>query len=348
MTRTVEFLFRIVRNGADYAMLYPIQGNAPTLYLDGNKTISMALRGSFVDPGPEVNFLTDRIRPEVVIDGATYQLGLLLPAKMETVITETGHYLNIQAYDQCWLLQTTMTSTITTFAKNSKYMTAIDSLLDAGGIPLSLITDSSYTMARLREDWLPGTNYLSIINGLLEEIDYNHVWFNLNGYAVIAPDPDPQTAPVQHVLTEDDVHSLLIRSASIGSDIYSTPNVFIVCCSNFSKAGSTATAVNEDMGSPTSVPRRGRRIVSVRQVGEVPSQEALQAIANRDMNRSILRTDTISVSTGILPDFGINEAVALNINGEMSVCIERGWTMQMKPGGTMTHRMERVTPNYEQ
>ena len=348
MTRTVEFVFHIVRDGADYALLHPIQSGAPSLYLDGDKTISMALRGEFVDPGPEVNFLTDRIRPEVIIDGITYPLGILLPAKVETVITETGHHLSIQAYDQGWLLQTTMTENITTFAINTKYMTAIDSLLDAAGVAAALITDCSYTMTRAREDWMPGTNYLSIVNELLDEINYNHIWFNPEGFAVLAPDPDPQSTQVRHVLDENDVKTLLIRDASIGSDFYSTPNVFIYCCSNFKTSPITATAINDDPRSPVSVPRRGRKIVTVRQVNEVPSQDTLQAIADQAMKRSMLRTESISVSTGILPDFGINEAVALNINGETSICIERGWTMQMKPGGTMTHKMERVAANYDQ
>lgn len=348
MTRTVEFAFHIVRDGADYAMLHPIQNGAPSLYLDGEKNISMALRGDFVDPGPEVNFLTDRIRPEVRIDGIPYPLGILLPVKVETVITETGHHLSIQAYDQCWLLQTTMTEAISNFAINTKYVDVIDSLLDAAGVTTSLITDSSYALTRAREDWMPGTNYLTIVNKLLEEINYNHIWFNLEGVAVAAPDPDPQSVPIRHILNEDDVQTLLIRDANIGSDFYSTPNVFIYCCSNFRKTPITATAINNDMKSPVSVPRRGRKIITVRQVDDVPSQDALQAIADQAMKRSMLRTESISVSTGILPDFGINETVALNINGESSVCIERGWTMQMRPGGTMTHKMERVSANYDQ
>ena len=347
MTRTVEFIYHIIRDGADYSVLYPIQSSTPSLYLDGSKTISMALRGDFVDPGADINFLTDRIRPEVIINGTAYPLGIFLPAKVETVITETGHHLSIQAYDQGWLLQTTMSESITTFAINTKYMTAIDSLLDLAGIPSSLITDSSYTMTRTREDWMPGTNYLSIINELLDEINYNHIWFNMEGFAVVAPDPDPQSVQVRHVLDEDDVKSLLIRDASIGSDLYSTPNVFIYCCSNFKTSPITATAINDDPRSPVSVPRRGRRIVTVRQINEVPSQEVLQDIADRAVKQSMLRTESVTVSTGILPDFGINEAVALNINGETSVCIERGWTMQMKPGGTMTHKMERVAANYD-
>ena len=347
MTRTVEFRYRIIRDYADYSFIYPIQGGAPSLYLDGSRTISMALRGDFVDPGPEVNFLTDRIRPEVIIDGITYPLGVLLPAKVETVITETGHHLSIQAYDQGWLLQTTMTETISKFASGTKYIEVIDSLLDAAGIGMSLITDSSLTLNRLREDWMPGTNYLSIINELLDEINYRHIWFDMNGYAVIAPDPDPQSAPIRHVLDEKDVKSLLIQNASINSDFYSLPNVFVYCCSNCNHSAITATAINNDLGSPISVPRRGRKIYSVTRVNEVASQDVLQQFADRAMNQSLLRTDSITVSTGIIPDFGINEAVALNIDGEMSTCIERGWTMQLTPGGTMTHKMERVVANYD-
>lgn len=347
MTRTVEFIFRVVRGGSDCAELHPIQGQTPSLYLDGNKTISMALQGSFVDPGPDVDFLTDRIRPEVVIDGIAYPLGLLLPAKVETVITETGHHLSIQAYDQCWLLQTAMTEEISSFASGSKYIDAINSLLGSAGIGLALITDCSYTMTRLRQDWLTGTKYLTIINELLDEINYNHIWFDLNGYAVIAPEADPQTGQISHTIDELDVKSLLIRDASVGTDLYSTPNVFICCCSNFDQTSITATATNNDLGSPISVPRRGRKIYSVKQVKEVASQEVLQQIADLELQKSLLRTESITVRTGILPNFGINELVALNINGETSVCIERGWTMQMTPGGTMTHKMERVMANYD-
>ena len=347
MTRTVEFIFHIVRDGADYARLYPIQGSAPSLYLDEGKTISMALRGSFVDPGPDVNFLNDRIRPEVIIDGTAHQLGLLLPTKVDTVITETGHYLSIQAYDQCWLLKTTMTESITSFAKDTKYLTVIDSLLDAAGIGVSLVTDASYTLTRLREDWMPGTSYLTIVNELLEEINYNHIWFDLNGHAILAPEPDTQSGQIQHMLDETDVTSLLVRDASVETDFYSTPNVFVYICSNCDKVCITSTAINNEMGSPVSVPRRGRKIYSVNQVKEVASQAVLDDIAEQAMKRSMLRAESITVTTGILPDFGINELVALNIDGELSVCIERGWTMQMAPGGTMKHRMERVMANYD-
>lgn len=345
MTRTIEFLFHVVRDGADYAVLYPLPGRAPTLCLDESKLIRMALQGDFIDPGPDVNFLTDRIRPEVIIDGITYPLGIFLPTKVETVITETSRYLTIQAYDQCWLLQTTAIEDYVDFSNGSKYLAAIDSLLESAGIGISIVTKNNYAFTRQRSDWLPGTNYLTIINDLLKEINYSRIWFDFNGFAIVAPEPDPQTGPIKHTLDSDDVKSLLFLNSSVGSDMFSTPNVFVYTCSNFDKTVMTATAVNNDMDSPISVPRRKRKIYSVNHVDDVPDLTVLQALADQAVTRTRLRTETIKVNTGIHPDFGLNDLIALNINGDMSVCIERGWTMQMTHGGTMTHRMERVSAN---
>lgn len=307
----------------------------------------MALRGDFVDPGPEVNFLTDWIRPTVVIDGTEHPLGLLIPVKVSIIYTESGHHLSIQAYDQCWLLQTNCIEDSLNISSGTKYTTVIDGLLDRAGIGLSLITPSNLTMTRIRNDWMPGTNCLKIINDLLDEMNYGHIWFDLNGYAVVAPDADPQNNQIRHTLDDTDIHSLLIRDANVDSDYYSTPNVFICYCCNFEQSPMIASAINMDTASPISVPRRGRKIYSISQVKDVASQNVLQAIADRALNRSRLRTETIKVSTGILPDFGINENIALQIDGKMSVCIERGWTMQLVPGGTMTHTMERTMANYD-
>ena len=342
MIRSVEFIFRITRNDADYAMLYPIEGSPPTLTLAESKTIRMAMNGVFADPGPDVDFLTDRIRPFVVINGTEYPLGVLLPAKVEKIITQTGHHLRIQAYDQSWLLQTTATESEVYFDTGTKYLTAIDSLLESVGIGLAIVTYNDYSFTRTREDWLPGTNYLTIINDLLEEMNYGKIWFNLDGMAVLAPEPDLLTGRVEHILDEDDVSSLLIPDGSISNDLYSTPNVFVYICSNFENSLLSATAINNSLGSPISVPRRKRKIYSINQVKDVPSADVLQDIADKAMNRSLIHTDTITVSTGILPGFGLNELVSRKIDGELSVCIERGWNMKMAPGGTMTHRMERL------
>lgn len=346
MIRTVEIQFRVVRDGADYSQIYPIEGAAPTVYLDESKIIRMSLRGDFVDPGDSVDFLTDRIRPVLIIDGEEHNLGLFLVCSANRVITETQRYISIEAYDQCWLLKTTIIPEDLAFAQNKTYMYCIKQILDASGIGLRMIAESSKALTRKREDWMPGANYLTVINDLLDEINYSHVWFDLNGIAIIAPEPDPLSTPVSHVLREADAKSLLLLDAQESSDYYSAPNVFVVYCANFDKTGVCASAENDDMSSPVSVPRRGRKIYSVTKVKDYPDIATLKDIAQRQANRSILRCENVTVKTGLLPGFNLNDIVGLEIDGSMSLCVERGWTMELVPGGTMTHRMERAAVNY--
>lgn len=346
MIRTVEILFRVVRDGADYSQLYPIANSTPTVYLDEKSQIRMALRGDFIDPGDTINLFTDRIRPVLCIDGEEHPLGLFLVASSRKVITATGHYLSIEAYDQCWMMQTIVVDDVFFYYHTRTYMFCIKDILDKTGIGLRLITDTSLGLTRDRYDWLPGTNYLTILNDLLDEINYAHLWFDMNGTAIIAPEPDPLSTPVKHILSENDIRSLLLLDAQAESDYYSAPNVFVAACSNFEKKGINAVAMNDDMNSPFSVTRRGRKIYSVTRVKDVPDTTTLQAIAQKMANRSILRTEKITVKTGLLPDFGLNDIVGLEIDGEMSVCVERGWTMELIPGGTMTHKMERTAVIY--
>lgn len=346
MIRTVEILFRVIRDGADYSQLYPIANSVPTVYLDEKSQIRMALRGDFVDPGDKINLLTDRIRPVLCIDGEEHPIGLFLVASSQKVITATGHYLSIEAYDQCWMLQTNVVSDVFYYYHNRTYMSCIKDILDRTDVGLRLITETSLAITRDRYDWMPGTSYLTILNDLLDEINYAHLWFDMNGTAIIAPEPDPLSTPVKHILSENDIRSLLLMDAQAESDYFSAPNVFVAVCSNFARIGISATAMNDDMSSPFSVTRRGRKIFSVTRVKDVPNIDTLKAIAQKLANRSILRTETITVKTGLLPDFGLNDIVGLEIDGEMSICVERGWTMELMPGGTMTHKMERTAAIY--
>ena len=55
--------------------------------------------------------------------------------------------------------------------------------------------------------------------------------------------------------------------------------------------------------------------------------------------------EIISVETALLPGYGVGDVTALHYDDINSVCIERGWEMELKTGGTMRHRLERVVYN---
>ena len=340
--RNLSFRYRLLRNGGNYGLLEPIEGRWPTIRMDDGGEIKTSLSGSFAPPDFEVEWLKDEIQPELIIDGEAYPLGIFLPATVEAIRDETTVSLRIEAYDRGWLVRDYKAETVPYFAAGTNYLSAVGSLLHTAGIGLVSQKATALALTEAREDWSPGTGYLEIANELLREINYKDVWFDDSGMARLEPFEDLSAANIKHTLDEKDVKSLLLPTISRSTDVYSAPNVFICICSNPDKeSGMTATAVNTSAQSPLSVGRRGRRIVQVTQVRNVASQEELQALADRQLTDSLIGGEIIRVETGLLPGFGVGDVTALRYGDVFAVCREREWTMELSPGGTMTHVLER-------
>lgn len=346
MTRTISFRYVIVRDGADYMEIYPMEGSAPTIRMDDGGEIKTSLSGSFADPGDAVSWLSDRIRPEMTLDGVTYPLGIFLAASVRTQADDTQKYVSIEAYDQCWILRDTKAESLPYFASGTKYLAAVQSLLTDAGISLVNATPSDAVLADAREDWDIGTSYLEIINQLLSEINYKPIWFDHDGMAILEPASTPSAENIEHTLDDTNVKSMLLPRISAEIDAYQAPNVFVVVCSNADKAaGMVAKAENTNPQSPLSIARRGRRIVTVEQVDNIADQAELQTYANRLRNESMISGETIEVTTGLLPGFGVADVVALRYGDLFTICIEHSWSMQLQVGGSMRHSLEKVVIN---
>lgn len=342
MTRTVDVIFRMIRENADLCDLQAVSDAVPTLRMNADSSIHMSFAGDFVAPEEDINWLTDELKPILVIDGTEYPLGILAVATVETLANEYGSRIHLEAYDRSWYLKDTQTQSLLYFPSGGKYTDDLNYLLTQAGITNQRLTPSDITLQTAREDWSIGTDFLTIINELAEEINYYHIWFDSNGFAVIEPETDPETGEISHILDASNVMSLMLPEVQISMDYFSSPNVFTVLMINPDKSLMKATAINDDPQSPISVPRRGRRIMKTVTVKNIGSQACLQAMADGMCSKSKLRTDKIMVKTALLPGFGLNELTALNYGGESSICIQKGWTMELATGGTMTHNLERV------
>lgn len=356
--RNISFNYVVVRGGADYGYLMPAENSTPTIMMDGEGEIKTSLRGQFCktvfdyfgnpDPALDINWLSDLIRPEIVIDGVIHSLGVYIPTTVEEVFDASGiNMLNysVEAYDRCWLLKNTIPSQVF-FEHGVKYLTAIQALLTASGVALIAATDSSATIQEDRSDWNIGTDCLTIVNQLLSEINYNPVWFDHDGAAILEPASEPLAINIEHTLDADDPDTLIIPGLRKTTDIYNAPNAFLCVCNNADKDGvMTALAENTNPQSPLSISRRGRRIMTVVNVDNIASQEELQAYANRIRNESMITGETITVQTGILPGFGVNDVTALSYGDTFAVCLESAWSMDLSVGGKMTHTLEKVVVN---
>ena len=346
MTRTVDFRFVVMRDGSDLLEIHPIEGGSPTIRMDDSAEIKMSLTAVFV-PDARVDWLNDRIRPEMIVDGVSYPLGIFLPATVRHEDTEQTRSISMEAFDLCWLLRDTKAEQPVVFASGTLYTTAVQQLLTQAGIALVSVTANTATLTEVRV-WEIGTSYLEIANELLSEINYKPLWFNAEGMAILEPKQAPTAENIRHTLDGGDVRSLLLPQMTRETDIYQAPNVFVVSVGNPDKGTNmTAKAENTQPDSPLSIARRGRRIVQFVKLNNIASQNELQAYADNLVRESLYIGETVEVTTGIFPGYGVADVIALNMGEVFSICIEHSWTMNLQVGGEMRHTLERVVYQYE-
>lgn len=357
--RDLDFNYVIVRNGADFGKIWPAQNAAPVVRMNEEGEIKSSLSGEFLPTvfdfsnrpmaGEEVDWLSDQIRAEMIINGTVHPVGVFLPSTIQEAedVDGTGlKILHVEAYDRCWQVKDCITTSSQYFAAGTGYINAVTQLLTAAGITLVSAISNSSTLAEAREDWNFGTSYLSIINQLLSEINYKPLWFNGSGVAVLEPAFVPSAVNVTRILDATDPETLVHAGLTKQTDVYSAPNVFLCVCSNADKeAPLVAIGENTNPQSALSIQKRGRRIMKVVQVDNIASQTELQAYADRLVNDSLTTGETITVTTGLLPGFGVDDVVSLRYGENFDICIERGWTMELRVGGKMSHILEKVVLN---
>lgn len=347
--RSIGFNYRVLRNGADFGRICPVDGGWPRIRMDGSGEIKTSLSGTFLPPDADVDWFGDEIAPEMILDGETYPLGIFRPATVTPREDAAGKSLIIEAYDRSWLARDSRTDTRQYFAEGTNYAEAAASMLAASGIGLVSTVATPLTLAEAREDWEIGTSRLQIANELLSEIGYKGVWFDSSGIARIEPYETISAENIRHTISDRDVKSLLLPGIARTTDIFNSPNVFMVICSNPDKQdGMSATAENTAMQSPLSIQRRGRRIVQVTRVNNIATQQELQAYADRQLTDSLISGEKIQVSTGLLPGFGVGEVTALQVGDVFAICRETAWTMELQAGGRMSHTLERQVLNIDQ
>lgn len=356
--RTIDFAYHVLRNNAFFGFLHAPMDRGNVLRMDDSGEIKMSLSGTFsplvtdVDGNPvEADFLSDEIRPMLIIDGTEHALGVYGVSKAVPSETNGVSRLQIEAFDRCWEVRDTYTETLLHFDAGTNYITAIESLLIAAGITIILATPTDAVLAEAREDWEIGTSHLTIVNQLLGEINYNQLWFTPEGNAVLEPASVPKAENIEHTMSDMPEELLegavkidrMLPSISRETDVYSAPNVFLCICSNPDKSGPmVAKAENTNPQSPLSIQRRGRRIMKVVRVDNIASQAELQAYVDRLRDESMIGGETIRVTTALQPGYGAADVVAIKYGELSAICIERAYTMELAVGGKMTHELERV------
>ena len=362
MIRHEQVRFKVLRRGGDYAYLYAT--STPNLSCKSSGEIKMSLRGEFRPDAydargraVDVDWLSDEIKPILIIDGEEHSLGVLSPSTVTVEKTNTGESVNIEAYDRCWNVRDTKIESILHLSQGAKYTDVIEQRLTASGIGAIITAPAAAVLAEDREDWNVGTSNLTIVNDLLKEINYKQLYFNSDGVAMLEPKASATAANIKHILStkkqevrDPKTIGIIPLSLNITSktDIYNAPNVFVCVCANPDKSGiMIARAENTNPQSPLSTLRRGRRIVDFENVSNIASQDELENYTDQKRNRSMITGEVITCETLLYPGFGVEDVTAIQTDTLNGLCVETEWEMELKPGGRMHHTLERVVINLD-
>jgi len=339
VTRTYSHRVEILRGGARVGEIKSIE--APTIDVSATAAIKASMAGTFCY-SPLLEPLQDELKIYLTINGVEYPMGVYLISNVRDEYEDGAHHISIEAYDRCYRVQQARTESVLHLSAGANYVETVKGLLTAAGIAMVVAAPTDNVLATDREDWQTGTDYLTIVNELLGEINYQELWFSADGYAMLQPINNPTAENVDHTYTAGEGASVLLPEMTAETDAYDKANVFVVICSNPDyPAPMVATAVNDSLLSPFSTVRRGRRITSVTRVNNIANQTELQAYAQRLMYESMMATETLTLRTAVLPGHGVNDVVAIIHPQAQGIYQEVGWSATLAPGQEMTHELRR-------
>ncbi len=296
--------------------------------------VKMTLSGTF-HKNDEVDFLNDYIRPMLYENGKWVPLGVFMVANASENYVDDSGMVQIDGRDCSALAQRQTLEGAYVIPAGELYTQVVQQLLYQCGIDRVRCVQSSARLATDRADWEIGTSILEIINQLLLEINYDDLWFDSDGYARIEP-PATIESGVKHEYYADET-SILEAEYSIESNAYSSYNVFIAVVSSPDlEAPLYAIAENDDPASPLSTTRRGRVPMPVINLDNIASQEDLQVYVDKIRNQSITSTETVEFTTAVTYH-GVGDYFYLNHHNAKGIWKETEWTMEMGPGGMMSH-----------
>lgn len=339
--REVAYRYQVLRDGVPYAELEAT--GAPTVRFQSGSVITRSFSGVLRKPLAQINWFTDRLRPQMRLDGAWHNLGVFVVSSIVETYENGASWLNVEAMDRALLVNQVSTEGLLHLSAGSRYLEVIKQLLMEAGITSVLADENADVLATDREDWSEGTSYITIINALLGEIAFDPLWFDADGIARLTRYTEPSAENIGHVYRSDE-HSVIAGKCSVTQDIYSPVNVFKAIVSNADLAEPmTAVSVNDSATSPISTVSLGRRILApIVRLDNIASQEALQDYADRLRFQSQLADEKTMFTTANLPDHGYMDIVALEHERLSGVYQETDWTMTLSHSGQMTHKAKRM------
>ncbi|MBQ2277388.1 MAG: hypothetical protein II333_02360 [Clostridia bacterium] len=313
----------------------------PVLTQDTDSELKTSLKGTFF-AYTGVNFLTDRLHVTIDLNGTVYPLGIFCVTTETPRRTDGLALADIEAYSLLYVLKQCKLENRLFYPKGTAYTAIVQELLADAGFTNYAVDSSDLTLSTDREDWEIGTEYLSIINGLLREMNYNDLWVTVSGQIRASAYTAPSLDSITHIYTAGR-DSIIKENYTVTGDYYGKANVFIVICDHPELDETLrAESVNDSASSPYSTVNLGRRVPVIEYVDNTPSQAELQRYADNLKAKSHQTNEVIEFVTAIVPTHSAYDTVLVDVGGVTGVYRETGYEITLGASGEMKHTGARI------
>lgn len=319
-------------------------GNEPVMTISRDAVLHRSMQGTF-EHNPLVDYITDELQPVAVIDGVEQPIATLIIGSAQKNIENGFVKVKIEAYDRALKLKNNKCTGIYHLPQGTNYISAIRAILSDCGIVSVSAQPTANTLPTARE-YLLGTDFLTICNELLTEINYDTIDFDGTGLCVLKKHVEPTASAIKWRYGNAEQFSVLQHtkdSYTEDEDIFDAPNVFVCTCANPDMGEDmVATAENANPSSKKSTFARKMRIVQVVNVDNIASQNELQAYADRLRNESLWSSKTISFVSLYDGNHASGDVVAISNEGLNGIYMETSVEWKLSDDAVLQHRARKA------
>lgn len=283
----------------------------------------------------KINYLTDRIKIWYVINDNWHSLGeyMMIKPKNKNGIVSTS------IMDLTVLIQRRRELEPVVFVKGTPYHDVLSYFIIKSGYTKVNIeaTDSVLRYDRVFDDT---KNRLEWFNEVAKEINYTPLEADENGYFVSRKYRQPTLSNVKHIYRVDK-NSIISGEIETEEDFWNTYNVIKCVHSNPSTSLLVSIARNDDPSDPFSTYAIGEVPLTVK-VDNVADKQELDGLATKMLFEQRQITQDVVFNSLINPVHGLNDVIQLFSPNLEGVFLENSWTIPLKAGSLMTHKMRRL------
>ena len=284
----------------------------------------------------------DRVRPYMILENngvsARFNLGVFVLTTPDSTRGDDPITYSASGFDLLFLLQAGPSDTYVV-TSGTTYLAAVQAILTASGVGGTVQLDGTRQSTTLPNVMVwalvpdDPTSWLSMINDLLDAINYQGLWCDENGTFRSGPYARPSTRTSEWTFdTSNDSTNIIGEDRSLASDVWGARNWW-----RFVRTSMTAqpvegagiyTVTNASTGR-TSIASLGRTVRAAVRFLAAADQASLVAQGDRIVaaDQAISRTFTISADS--LPIASHFDVVTLIDSGETDKCQVSSWVINL-------------------